>query len=329
MSRPKVPDSLREFLDAGEDFVVCSHMEPDGDCVASSLALGSFLKRRGCTVTHLNPGPFNRTEIIRFAPEFLPRLPEDRATTGLRAIVVDCSTVERIGDIADDVASLPTAVIDHHSAGEVFGEQRYVDVTAPATCFLIQNIIESYGESPTREEAELLLFGLATDTGFFRHLDKDSADVFGSVSRLVAAGAVPRTIHALMYGDRPMNARRLLARLIDRVESHCDGAVMITWESLADAEEFGRATRDSDTLYQLLTSVEGVRAVAVVREETRSSCTGSLRSVDDTDVGEVARQFGGGGHKRAAGFLTHGSLAETKKAVARALSDTVCSTKSK
>lgn len=300
-----VPEALREFLQTYSTYYIVGHVDPDGDCICSALAMARFLRRRGKSAKLFNEGPFDRPEIRSYAEYFRSDLPRREREVDERpaVVVLDCSTAERIGSLASDVDGLPTAVIDHHASGEPFGAPRYLVTTAPSTSYLIQRVIESYADVPTREEADLILLALATDTGFFRHLDEGSGEAFRAVGRLVDAGASPKNTYETMYGGKSLAARKLLARLLDRAEGVHGSTFIITYELADDTEELGKENRESDTLYRLLTTIEGCRALALVREIDPSSCTGSLRSTDDTDVGEIAVRFGGGGHPRAAGFL--------------------------
>lgn len=303
MNRPDVPESLKRFLESYTTYYVVGHEEPDGDCVCSALAFRSFLTRRNKTVKLFDVGPFDRPEIKRFAPHFRSDLPrrERELDANPAVVILDCSTAERIGALASDMRGLPTAVIDHHAAGKPFGDPRFRDTGAPSASYLVQLVIESLGETPTKEEAEYLLLALGTDTGYFRHLDYGTGDAFRAAARLVDAGASPKGVYDQMYGGKQLGARKLLARQLERAERI--GDFIITYERAEDTEELGKENRESDTLYQLLTTIDGCRALALVREVDQSSCTGSLRSTDDTNVGAIAARFGGGGHPRAAGFL--------------------------
>jgi len=315
------PPELLEFLSSHQTYYLVSHTEPDGDCLASSLALGHYLERRGKTVKHYNEGPFVRGEILEFAPRFRDSLPTEEITGDADpvAVVLDCSTKERVGGLAGALDALPVAVMDHHAAGEPFGDVAYVDATAPSTTVLVQGTIEEAGDTPDAMESDLILFGLSTDTGFFRHLDVGSGRAFRAVARLADGGASPKDIFNRMHGGKTLAARKLLGRLLDRVETVAGGRIALTYESMGDTEEFGRENRDSDTLYQLLMGTKHCTVIALIREEEPGICTGSLRSSDDTDVSTVARSFGGGGHKRAAGFMLEESLDETYAQVRDAL----------
>lgn len=315
-SAQDVPRELLEFLITHSVLYLVGHEEPDADSLAACLALGGYLSRTyGTICRYLDAGPFDRREIEPIAGVFERSLSADqrRADGAPGVVVLDCSGPERVGSLAEQIAGLPAAVIDHHATGKRFGEARFVDPTAPATCYLTLLVIEALGGNPNPEEAELLLFGIATDTGFFRHVVQDTGPLFDGVSRLVAAGASPRSVHRRMSGGYTVAARRLLAKLISRAKSVGGGAGLITWETAEDTEKFGKESRDSDTLYQLLFGIEGVRLAALLREESKDSCTGSLRSIDTIDVGVIAEQFGGGGHKRAAGFLANKPLAKVRE----------------
>lgn len=299
------PQALLDFLDTYETYYLVGHIEPDGDCLASSLALGSFLRRRGKRVRHFNEGPFFRPEVKRFEEHFEGGLSVEEALSERNAatVILDCSTPERVGNLGAALRELPAAVIDHHSAGEPYGDVSYIVPTAPATSLLVQKTIEATGSELTPEEAEYALFALSTDTGFFRHLDIGSDVAFHATARLVAAGASPRRVFDMIYGGKSLASRKLIARVLSRTETRHGGRYMISYETAADTAEFGRENRDSDTLYQLMMGTRGCEVIALLREDTASSCTGSLRSNNDIDVGAVAQRFGGGGHKRAAGFL--------------------------
>ena len=319
---PPVPEEFLDFLRGHATFYLVTHTEPDGDCIASSLALGRYLARAmGRHVRHYNAGPFDRREIIRHQSEFSPRLDiVDRSNDPDPAVIIlDCPGTDRIGDVADDIEGLPIAVIDHHASGKPFGNARFVDTTAAATCYLVQLVIEALtaetGAELTRDEAERLMFGLVTDTGFFRHVENDSAPLFRAVARLIDAGASPKSAHATMFGGQSLETRQLLATLLGRARRIGDGSAMLTYETSADTQRYGRVSRDSDTLYQLLFSIEGIRAAALIREEHEASCTGSLRSSDTLDVSRIAEVFGGGGHRRASGFVTKATLRETLEQV--------------
>ncbi|MCX7655186.1 MAG: bifunctional oligoribonuclease/PAP phosphatase NrnA [Treponemataceae bacterium] len=306
--------SLVSFIQEGNTFVVAGHKEPDGDCVGSQLALASVLRRLGKRTILCNEGPFKRPEVLPYENYFSPTLPLSDAES-LRVIIVDCSSLERTGTLMERLKPYPLAVVDHHATGKSEGTVVFLDPTAPSVTFLVLHIIEALGLKPTKEEADLLLFGLCTDTGFFRHLDVGSEETFLAVARLVQAGASPKKIFQWINGGKSLDSRFLLGRLLLRTQSYYGGKLLVSYETLEDSLEFGLEGRDSDMLYQLLQSVKGVEAIAVLRQETAETCTVGLRSRDEIDVSLVAARFGGGGHRQAAGFLAKGTIPDLKETV--------------
>jgi phosphoesterase RecJ-like protein len=308
---PEVPDEVIRFLTNYDTYYFFGHVEPDGDCIASALALGGYLERVfGKRVRYFAEGPFLRREIAHFQDSFQDRVPEEarRADPRPAAVIIDCSGPDRIGGLEADLSDLPVAVIDHHATAKPFGDARFVETTAAASCYLVQLVLERLGEPITAEEAQLLLFGIMTDTGYMRHVESDAAPLFAAVSRLLAAGASPKLAHRQMFGGQTLESRKLLGALIGRMRTIAGGAGIITWETQSDIDTFGKEARDSDTLYQLLFGIEGVRTAAVIRHEDGGKVSGSLRSIDSIDVSRIASSLGGGGHKRAAGFAMEGEL---------------------
>jgi phosphoesterase RecJ-like protein len=323
MSQP-VPPELIQFIKSGSKFIVAGHKEPDGDCVGSALALCSALRRLGREALPCCAGPFKRTEIAAWAPLFT-EAPGEKERAGAKLIVVDCSKAGRTGDLARHLEGLPIAVIDHHASGD-HPENRaespvFLDPEAPSVTFMILALIEALDLVPTREEAELLLFGLCTDTGYFRHVDEKGAETFECAAKLVRAGASPQKTFLAINGGKSLASRILMGHILSRAEPFFDGRLVLSCEDYEDTRRFGLEGRDSDTLYQLLQSVKGVEAIAVIRQETPANCTVGFRSRDKIDVAALAASFGGGGHRNAAGLSVEGVISEIKPKIIEAFGE--------
>ena len=294
------PAQVLQFLRDYSTYWLFSHLEPDGDCLTSSAALGRMLESSGKTVRHFNPGPFIRVEIQSYREQFMTDPPE-AVDPDAAAVVLDCSTSRRIEPFDQIVAQMPCLVIDHHSNGDPFGDLRYIEATAASTTLLVHMIMEAAGHTLNADEARLLLFGLCTDTGFFRHVDVGQGSALAAAGRMVDAGAPLKEVYNRMFGGKSLQSRRLLAELIARAQELNEGRCLLTHETLDDAAYYGKHNRDSDLLYQLLMGTERCRVVALVRAETTETSSVSFRSQDGTDVGSLAKQLGGGGHRAAAG----------------------------
>lgn len=312
-----VPKALIDFINSGKKFLVAGHKEPDGDCVSSQLVMASLLKRLGKTAIPCSAGPFKRTEILPYKDLFVETvLGAER--TGARVLILDCSNKERTGDLGPLLEGLPAALIDHHASGNPYGDVIYLDPEAPSVTYMILSIFDALRQTPTKEEAELLFFGLCTDTGFFRHIDDRGAETFACAARLISMGANPKKTFLNMYGGKSLDSRILMGNILSSAESYFDNQLIICTESYEDNLRYEYENRDSDSLYQLLQSVAGVEAMVIIKQETPLNCSVGLRSRDSVDVSRIAYSFGGGGHKNASGMNFPGTIEEAKSAILNA-----------
>jgi bifunctional oligoribonuclease and PAP phosphatase NrnA len=304
----KVPQGLIDYIERHDCFYVLGHREPDGDCIGSQLALSSFLKRIGKRVHTLSSGPFTRSEILLYEHRFKDEAPPERDFERAAALVVDCSSMSRIGQVSETMPNIPVAFIDHHASEEPSGEADYLDKSAPAVTVMVFLLMEALGQIPTKEEAELLFFGLATDSGFFRHLDEHSSETFRIASCLVEAGASPKRIYQDINGGKTLFSRKLLGEILMRIEPCYGGGLLVSYVTLEDQRRYGMASRDSDLLYQLIMGIAGCEACFVVKQESENQCTVGFRSRDRIDVAAIAGRFGGGGHRLASGLSMQGTV---------------------
>ncbi|MCL2266195.1 MAG: bifunctional oligoribonuclease/PAP phosphatase NrnA [Treponema sp.] len=335
---PAVPGELVEFIKACPKFIIAGHKEPDGDCVGSQLALRSALLRLGKEVVVCSAGPFNRTELKKFTDFFIsiPSANEDEsshadskegspgqkslgADPDTSVLLLDCSGKERAGEIKNFLDKYPCAIIDHHAAvnhqPSTLQAPVFVDENSPSCTLLVYRLITALGLELTEDEATYLLFGLCTDTGFFRHMTEKHSEAFEAAAQMIKSGASPKKIHKIIHGGKSLNSRILLGRILSRIESCFDGKLLISYETLEEFNYFGYESRDSDTLNQLLLSTEGIQAVVIIRQECAENCTVSLRSSDKINVSQIAASLGGGGHRNAAGLTIKGDISFVKQKI--------------
>lgn len=303
-------DSFKKFLDSHESFIIAGHKEPDGDCISSCIGLSYIIDKIEKPYIMINAGPFKRNEIKNFSEHFRNDIPfmtqDERNNCGL--IITDCSEISRLGEIDGDLKGFDTFIIDHHKTADVIGENTIIDPTSPAAACLVFQLFEAIVGKPTTEQANTIFFGICTDTGFFRFLTDNSAEVFKSTARLVEAGANPRNTYQKMTSGKPWSTRKLLSIMLNRAERYCNGKLVVTYETMEDTKKHGQDGRDSDAFYSLMLEVEDVEAVLFVRQETEHFCTLGLRSKDKCDVSAIAQKFNGGGHKNASGASTEGKI---------------------
>lgn len=309
----KDSDQLKEFIETHKFFLIIGHKEPDGDCIASCLGIAAIIEHYNKSYRLLSAGPFKRHEIIKFQKQFHDTVDfldtQERKETGL--FITDCSELSRLGDIDFDFKGLDTFIIDHHKTSDIpKGAKGYINGNASAAAYLIQLFYEQLIGPLPHKLAEIILFGICTDTGFFRFLNSspESADLLNSVARLTSYGADLRKIYNDINNGKPWSTRKLLGMLLTRAETYLNGKLIITYETMEDTHKLGTEGRDSDALYQLLLSTKNVKAAVFLRQDSPATCTGGFRSLDEVDVSIVAAKFGGGGHKNASGMSTEGRI---------------------
>ncbi len=300
MTFAPIPSSIREGFSSYKKFILMGHEQPDADCLCSQLGLAALLKSLGKEVRLIAKGPFTRPETKDMEPLFETTWSFPHAD-GTLLVLLDCSDISRTGFPVDELEVFDLMIIDHHAAGSSDGKYRYIDAASPSTTLLIQGLWDEYGLKPDEETSSSLFFGFSTDTGFFRHLEQGTGAVFHRVAEMVDGGASPNSTFKRINAGRDLGSRRLMGRLLERARFYCNDKVIISWEDKNDRDELGVDDRDSDRLYQLLQSVAGCEAVALIREESPTLSIIGLRSNNHIDVGRIASALGGGGHVKAAG----------------------------
>lgn len=299
-----------EFVKNHDYFFVTGHKEPDGDSISSAIGIGCLLQKKQKRYQLLSVGPFKRSETKEYEKWFSPTVTEKpSANEKVALIIVDCSEYQRIGEeIVNDLKDLDVFIIDHHKTADVGEKNAIIYPDSPAASFLVLQLYEKLVGKPDKKLANILFFGICTDTGFFKFLETGSKEVFQGAARLVENGADPKKIYTKINSGKPFLTRKLLGVMLERAKQYYDGRLIVTYETLEDTQIYGKSGRDSDALYSLLLSAEKVEAVLFVRQDTDKTCTAGLRSNNDIDVSKIASVFGGGGHKNASGLSCEGNL---------------------
>ena len=196
---------------------------------------------------------------------------------------------------------LPLINIDHHLGNERYGVVDWVDVAAPAVGAMIFRLAAALGVEIDRDTANALYLTLVTDTGGFR-FSNTTAEAFEAAAELVHHGARPQTVSHWLYESQPEPMMRLLGEMLQTLELHRGGRIATVWLTREMTRKSGARAGDSEGLIDYPRSIAGVEGVALFRQLEDGDFKVSLRSRGSLDVQRIARGFGGGGHKNAAGF---------------------------
>ncbi|MDR2197040.1 MAG: DHH family phosphoesterase [Coriobacteriales bacterium] len=323
-----LPDSINlaealAFLDGPGEAVVCGHTNPDGDALGSNLALAALLRARGFRVTSLlaqdTPPPGLYTFLEGY--EFVSASSYEGAPDLF--VSVDAPNLERLGD-AQSVfkRSKRTLCIDHHPDYNGFADAYFGDSSACATGILIWRLLKASGIPISKGIAECCFVALVTDTGRFSFQNTD-AETFAAASEMISAGVEPSFINLMVYDQKPMAALELDARLISRIGFADEGHVVYSWVDENDFIELGLKRDESEGLPNILRSVKGIDIAILLRQEGDATRV-NMRAKGSCDVGAIARRFGGGGHRAAAGFTVKKPLNETLAALLAGTSHLAC-----
>lgn len=308
-----------------DDFVVCGHVSPDGDCLGSQLALAAALRRLGkrvtCVLVKDEPVEVNLLRVLDGAQDLVFAGAYKGAPGAF--VGVDVPTRERIGEAAcallDQVPFSFT--IDHHAVDATMCDMVYVDPDAASTTMLIWELAGYLGVERTGAVANCCYTGLVTDTGRFQYQNTDER-CMSLAAEMVAAGADPASVSREVFQNRTYASMRLEATAIMRAEFSDDGATALGYLTREDFARFGAQKSDAEPVIDALRRIEGVRVACMLREQ-EDCIRGSLRAKDDTDVSAIARTFGGGGHVAAAGFTLRCTLDDAVAQVRAALAEAV------
>jgi phosphoesterase RecJ-like protein len=294
---------LQQLCEQNRRFLVISHARPDGDAYGSTLGLGLILRELGKDVVVTNPD--GMAPLFQFLPgsETLTATSSNPPEADRIIIAVDCADRKRLGAATEKWNREPDVNIDHHVSNPGYGKLNLIDPVSPATAQVLYEIAETLRWPLTREIASNLYVGLMTDTGCFRYR-QTTARTFAVATRLVEAGANPTDLSEACYQNFRPERLLLMREVLNAL--HFAHHKRIAWFCLTP-ETYARSGATSDETEGLIEYLQAVRTVEVafVLEAMPDGMTrASLRSRGLVDVQQICAEFGGGGHRLAAGLRT-------------------------
>lgn len=306
-------ESFRHEVYGAKKVLVGTHLNPDGDALGSALAMALYLDQIGveCEVLCHHSAPRN----MRYLPT-VDRVQQAPKSEGYDlGIIVDLDSLERLGDTAPYFSALPkTIVIDHHVPHDKPGDVRIIETTAAATALILSHLFTELGAEITPDMATCLYTGIVTDTGSFRFRNT-SPDALHQAANLLQHGADFVRVSEEVFQSKQLSSARLLGHLLETMKLSDHN--QLAWGSLSNRDFDWAKAKDEDTegFVNELLSIETVQIAAIFREPVLGKVRCSIRSRGGYDVAEVARVFGGGGHKNAAGCTFETSLDEAEALV--------------
>src|SRR5213075_2053442 len=301
-------EAIAAALRERDRFLVVTHENPDGDALGSLLATTLALRQLGKDAAMYLAGssPVPREYALLGLDDLERELPADFGERTL--VAVDCAKADRMGPDPTLVERAALVVdIDHHHDNTRFGHVNLIVADASSTGEVLRDVFAELGVEITPEIAEPLYIALVTDTGRFQYANT-TPKAFRLAAELVDAGADTHAVFQEVYESVEFAKLKLLARALDRAEVLEGGRIVVSHLLRGDFAEAGASEPYSEGIIDYLRAVEGAELAVLVREQLTQRAQaykGSLRSsIDELDVSAIARRFGGGGHRQAAGFST-------------------------
>ncbi|RCX21262.1 phosphoesterase RecJ-like protein [Fontibacillus phaseoli] len=299
----------QQFLTERDHFLVVSHVQPDGDAVSSTLAVGWLLSCLGKNYVMVNEGPIpKRMEYLWKSDKIVDLSKTLHAESYKHVICVDCADFKRTGKssllFSEDAEILN---IDHHPTNDGYGSYNLIVPDAAATVEILFDLIRFMNLEMNQNVATAIYTGLLTDTGGFRY-SSTSPKVMAIASKLLEYGVDGPGLSELLLEQVTLPQLKLLTRALNGLQISEDGK--ISWVSVNDDDMkiTGAIHEDLEGIVNYPRNIQGVEVGLLFKVINENAVKVSMRSAGKVDVASVAQTFGGGGHVRAAGARIEGSL---------------------
>lgn len=321
-------DAILKYIHGSDDFVVTSHVNPDGDNIGSTLSIYYFLKQINKNVYYVmnDEMPLNMQFLIENINIINSSQFKELNIKKYNLITLDCGDKNRIcidDEIKDNCTKLIN--IDHHASNDFYGDLNYVVAEASSTCELVYNILredEKINNTKIIDEkiATALYTGLMTDTGKLTY-SNTHASSFDMAKELLLRKADTQKVVQNVFGSNPFNFYKLLGESLNTLEiiNTKIAVMMVTQEML---KKYNIDFKDVDGIVPYARDIENVEIGILLKEKGNNEIKVSLRSKSFVDVSKIAKVFGGRGHMRASGCTINDNINNAKiKIVEQALKE--------
>ena len=297
---------LNNLIQKSKTIVLSTHVNPDGDGLGSQIALYYYIKSidRECRIINTSKLPtlYNFLDPDNIVEQYSHDIHNDYFKDVDIVIALDIGDYRRMNEIKDEIVknNIYSVSIDHHPEDEDFFELSLVDVSAPATGYLVWKYLmfNNYKELPINV-ANALYCALITDTGSFKY-NSTNPDCHIMAAHLLESGVKPYDIYDVVYERRELSQVTLLAFVINNLKFYFDGEFAGYIIRLSDLEKCNASHKDVEGFTDFVRSIKGVQVSFMILEQ-KYDIRINFRSRGKYIINDIAQKFGGGGHKLAAG----------------------------
>jgi phosphoesterase RecJ-like protein len=313
----EMASAFQEEVQRASCVLIGTHLNPDGDALGCALAFSLYLDGLGIE---------NEVMCHHEAPrnlKFLPKVSEISQTAKRESydlgVVLDLDSMDRLGKTEEFFSRCKRLiVIDHHVPHEQPGDIRIVDSSASAAAVILTRLFMEIGANITGPMATCLLTGIVTDTGSFRFRNT-TPDSLAISAYLLEQGGDLNQISEEIFQNKTLTSAKLLGHVLDTMGLAENN--QIAWSSLSNEDFVKTGAKDDDTegFVNEMLFISTVKIAFLLQEPKAGKVRVSLRSRGAYDIAEVAREFGGGGHRNAAGCVLELPIPEVVDLLVRRL----------
>jgi len=305
-----ISENIKQEIVAAQNILLISHQKPDGDTLGSNLALLSYLKKQNKKVTAF---------CLQLPPSSLKFLPNIHLITADHqvfgqvydlVITLDCASLEYAG-IDKLMTALPKGYklinIDHHITNSNFADINLVIPESSSTAEVLYRLLRDWQIDWDSDIATNISCGMITDTNGFKN-SATSYQCLYATAEMIKQGAQPHNIISQALNNANINNLHIWGRALERLRKSSNYDLIYTWITQADFKECQVNETSAEGIINFLHILKDAKVIMLLTEMPNNTIKTSLRTISDMDLTKLAEIFGGGGHKKAAGFSLSGRL---------------------
>ena len=313
MNKNEIIKQIGDFIRDNDNFLITSHFAPDGDNIGSCIAFHLMLKELGKTSIIVNEDKLARrfefllpNDISEFK-QFSEMNVEDKFDN---VIIVDTANINRVGKVAELFSENVTIVnIDHHFTNTNFGSINFVDGNVASASQLVLQIFKGNDLLISKEMSDAILAGVLSDTGGLKFRNTD-IEVISNVKDLMGYGSDMADITNRIFSSMSYSEIMKVNKVASDIKLYPEEKIAIAYN-----DQQNNPLEENEPVLMILNSIEEADVYLFVRKVDDAKLKISLRSDSDFNVSDFAGQWGGGGHKNAAGMRYSGTIEEFEKDV--------------
>ena len=295
-----------QYLKSNNNYLILTHDNPDGDTLGSAFALCYALRSIGKNANIIieeMPKKFEFLGADYFNQSFVPST----------VVAVDIASIGMFGQKTKQYYEKVDLCIDHHGSNSKYAKNLFLNETAAANCENMYDVIEKMGVTITSLIATCLYTGIATDTGCFK-FSNVTPNTHIYAGALMTYGVDIATINFALFEEKSREYMLAEKMVIDTLEYHADGKIALCSVTKEITDSTGLLQSDLDSMVAIPRRIAGVE-IGITLKERDDGFKVSFRTSEKVNATQIASQFDGGGHLRAAGCFIKGDIDKVKRVV--------------